>query len=69
MAVWEGGSMTAMVEEAATAAADEADDGQGGRRCAVNFFSLIIFLTVTATATESQGNGAAAVVSSADPFS
>jgi hypothetical protein len=33
------------------------------------FFSPIIFLTVTATATEGRGNGAAAVISSADPFS
>jgi hypothetical protein len=31
--------------------------------------SPIIFLTVTTTAIEGQGNGAAAVVSSADPFS
>jgi hypothetical protein len=29
MTVWEGGSATAMVEEAATAAAEEADDGRG----------------------------------------
>ncbi len=35
MTVWEGGSVTATVEEAATAAADEADDGRGGRCCAV----------------------------------
>jgi hypothetical protein len=67
--MWEGGSALATVEEAATAAADEADDGQGGQRCAVFFFSLINFITVTATATEGRGDGAAAVVSSADPFS
>jgi hypothetical protein len=55
-------------------------DGDGGSRrgrkwagwatlCSLFFFSPIIFLTVTATATEDQGNGAATVVSSADPFS
>jgi hypothetical protein len=38
MTVWEGGSATAMVEEAATAAAEEVDDGQGGPRCAVYSF-------------------------------
>jgi hypothetical protein len=37
--------------------------------CSLFFFSPIIFLTVTATATEGRGDGAAAVVSSADPFS
>ncbi len=37
--------------------------------CSLFFISPIIFLTVTATATEGQGNSAAAVVSSADPFS
>jgi hypothetical protein len=43
----------------------------GGAGDAVQFifFSSIIFLTITATATEGQGDGAAAVVSSADPFS
>jgi hypothetical protein len=43
----------------------------GGAGDAVQFifFCLIIFLTVTTTATEGRGNGAAAVVSSADPFS
>ncbi len=30
MTVWEVGSATAMVEKAATAAAEEADDGRGG---------------------------------------
>ncbi len=30
MSVWEGGSATAMVEEVAMAAAEEADDGWGG---------------------------------------
>jgi hypothetical protein len=37
--------------------------------CSLFFFSPIIFLTIIATATEGQGDGAAAVVSSADPFS
>ncbi len=37
--------------------------------CSLCFFSPIIFLTITPTATESQGDGAATVVSSADPFS
>jgi hypothetical protein len=37
--------------------------------CSLLFFSPIIFLTVTATATEGQGDGAAAVISSAKPFS
>jgi hypothetical protein len=43
----------------------------GWARDAVQYilFSLIIFLTVTTTATEGHGDGAAAVVSSADPFS
>jgi hypothetical protein len=31
MMVWEGGSTTAMVEEVATAAAEEADNGWGGQ--------------------------------------
>jgi hypothetical protein len=53
MTLWEGGSMMATVEEAATVAAEEAEDGRGGQRCAVySFFSPIVFLTVTATATE-----------------
>ncbi len=30
MMVWEGGSASAMVEEAVTVAAEEADDGRGG---------------------------------------
>jgi hypothetical protein len=38
MTVWEGGSMTAMVEKAVTAAADEVDDGRSGQCCAVYFF-------------------------------
>jgi hypothetical protein len=38
MTVWEGRSATATVEEAATVAADEADDGRGGLRCAVYSF-------------------------------
>jgi hypothetical protein len=43
----------------------------GGAGNAVQFilFSMIIFLTVTATATEGRGDGAAAVLSTADPFS
>jgi hypothetical protein len=43
----------------------------GGAGNAVQFilFSPINFLTVTATATKGRGNGAAAVISSADPFS
>jgi hypothetical protein len=43
--------------------------GRAATLCSLFFFSPIIFLTVTATATEGQGDGAAAVVSSADPFS
>ncbi len=38
MTVWEGGSATKTVEEAATVAAEEADDGRGGRGCAVYSF-------------------------------
>ncbi len=38
MSVWERGSTMAMVEEAAMAAAEEADDGRGGQRCAVYYF-------------------------------
>ncbi len=38
MTVWEGGSVMAIVAEAAMAAADKADNGWGGRRCAVYFF-------------------------------
>jgi hypothetical protein len=37
--------------------------------CSLLFFSPIIFPTYTATATEGRGDGAAAVISSADPFS
>jgi hypothetical protein len=40
-----------------------------GTLCSLFFFSPIIFLTVTTTATEGRGDGAAAVVSSTDPFS
>ncbi len=70
MTVWEGGRKMAMVEEMATAAAEEADDGQGRQRCAVfSFLVRLFFFTVTATANEGRGDGAAAVVSSADPFS
>ncbi len=35
MLVWEGGSATATVEEAVTAAAEEVDDGRGRQCCAV----------------------------------
>ena len=38
MTIWEGGSMMATVEEAATAAAEEVDNGRGGQRCAVYSF-------------------------------
>jgi hypothetical protein len=43
----------------------------GGAGNAVQYilYSPIIFLTITATATEGRGDGEAAVVSSADPFS
>ncbi len=43
MTVWEGGSATATVEEAATVAAEEADDGRGGQRCAVYSFLVRLF--------------------------
>jgi hypothetical protein len=42
MTLWEGRSATAMVAKAAMAAAGEADDGWGGRRCAV--YSLLVRL-------------------------
>jgi hypothetical protein len=45
MTVWEGGSVTAMVEEAAMASAEEADDGQGGQRCAVYSFLVRLFFS------------------------
>jgi hypothetical protein len=45
MMVWEGGSATAMVEEAATAAAEEADDGRGRLRCAVYSFLVRLFFS------------------------
>ncbi len=45
MTVWEGGSATATVEEAATAAGDKADDGRGGRRCAVYSFLVRLFFS------------------------
>ncbi len=45
MTVWEGGSATAMVEEAATAAAEEAEVGRGGRRCAVYSFLVRLFFS------------------------
>ncbi len=37
--------------------------------CSLFFFSPIIILTITTTATEGKGNSAAAVISFADPFS
>ncbi len=43
MTVWEGGSLTAMVEEVATVAADETDDGRGRGRCAVYSFLVQLF--------------------------
>jgi hypothetical protein len=43
MTVWEGWSATAMVEEAAMAAAEEVEDGRGGRCCAVIFFLFQLF--------------------------
>ncbi len=57
-----------MVEETVTAAVEEANDGWVGDAVRYVFFSPIIFLTVTATATEGLGNGLATVVSSADLF-
>jgi hypothetical protein len=45
MRVWEGGSATATVEEAATAAAEEADNGRGGQRCAVYSFLVRLFFS------------------------
>jgi hypothetical protein len=53
MLVVGGGSATAMVEEAATEAAEVVGDGPGGwRLCSVFYFSPIFFLTITAAATE-----------------
>ncbi len=43
MTVWEGGSAMAMVKEAATAAADKADDGWGRQRRAVYSFLVRFF--------------------------
>ncbi len=45
MTVWERGSVTATVEEAATAAADEADDGRGGQCYAVYSFLVRLFFS------------------------
>ncbi len=57
MSVVGGGGATAMVEEAATEAAEEAGDGPGGwRLCSVFYFSPIVFLTIAAAATEGRGN-------------
>jgi hypothetical protein len=41
----EGESPAATVEEVATAAAEEADDGRGGQRCAVYSFLVQIFFS------------------------
>jgi hypothetical protein len=47
----------AMVEKAAMAAAEEADNGWGGWRLySLFFFCPIIVLPITTTATEGQGN-------------
>jgi hypothetical protein len=45
MTVWEGGSAMAWVEETATVAAEKADDGQGGQRCAVYSFLVQLFFS------------------------
>jgi hypothetical protein len=45
MTIWEGGSATAMVEEAGTAAAEEVVDGQGGQCCAVYSFLVRLFFS------------------------
>jgi hypothetical protein len=45
MTVWEGGNATAMVEEAATVAADEVDDGRGGQHCAIYCFLVRFFFS------------------------
>jgi hypothetical protein len=47
-----GGSAMETVEEAATAAAEEVDDGWGRWRLCGVFFSPISYLTITATTTE-----------------
>jgi hypothetical protein len=50
MLVVGGGSARAMVEEAATEAAEEASDGPSGwRLCSVFYFSPFFFPTVAAT--------------------
>ncbi len=43
--VWEGGSALAMIEEAVTVAAEEADDGTGWQRCAVYSFLVRLFFS------------------------
>jgi hypothetical protein len=45
MMVWEGGSATATVEEAARVAAEEVDDGRGGQHCEVYSFLVQLFLS------------------------
>ncbi len=45
MLVWEGGSAVATVEEAATAAAEEADNGRGRQQCAVYSFLVQLFFS------------------------
>jgi hypothetical protein len=47
MTVCEGGSAMETVEEAATAAAEEADDGRGGQRCAVYSILVRLFFSPT----------------------
>jgi hypothetical protein len=47
-----------MVEEVATAAAEEANNRPGGWRLCSVFYFTPIFVTVTTTATEGGGNGA-----------
>ncbi len=47
----------AKVEEEVAAAAEEVDDWQGGwQLCSVIYFGPIVFLTVTTSAAEGQGN-------------
>jgi hypothetical protein len=41
----EGGGAMALVEDAVTAAAEEADDGRGGQRCAVYSFLVQLFFS------------------------
>jgi hypothetical protein len=45
--VWEGGSAMATVEELATAAAEEVDNGRGGQHCAVYSFLVQLFFSLS----------------------